>query len=170
MNEPRSEGERCALIASRHWRFRRLRSTARGMTFFATVQANFEPESSACSDIVNEKNSPCRRLVFPLRSLVISERERRFFLGIAYAESFARPFRRRRMRRRRPVVLFERTRNPCVRARFRFFGCHVRFIRGIVNSKQRTVNRKNIEGPVRCSLFSVHFSLSPCCQHVVHVA
>lgn len=28
----------------------------------------------------------------------------------------------------RPSLVFMRARNPCVRARFRFLGCHVRFV------------------------------------------
>lgn len=50
----------------------------------------------------------------------------------AYAERRARPLRRRRARTLRPVGVAARERYPCVRARLRFFGCHVRFIRGTI--------------------------------------
>ena len=40
----------------------------------------------------------------------------------AYAEIFFRPFARRRLIIRRPVGVLIRTRNPCVIARFLFFG------------------------------------------------
>src|SRR3989344_3231677 len=51
----------------------------------------------------------------------------------------------RRLRRNtlRPEALLVRARNPCVLARLRFLGCHVRFIRTLYSFFQSTQPRKH---------------------------
>lgn len=51
---------------------------------------------------------------------------------IYYGASLARSLRRRRRKTFLPEVLALRARNPCVFARLRFLGCHVRFMRSTI--------------------------------------
>src|SRR3989344_1037542 len=67
----------------------------------------------------------------PRNSEEVGTREPVFFWhawGAGYTVSFARPLRRRRIKTFLPEVLAERARKPCVRTRFRFFGCQFRFV------------------------------------------
>ena len=103
--------------AARERRLTRFRTTAFMETFFETTQANRVPVPTG--EMEREKSAPLTRRVG--RAFLISAPVRRFFLGI-YVESRARPFRRRRTSRARPVRVELRLRNPCALARLRFFG------------------------------------------------
>ena len=125
---------------SRSRRSTLLRSIARADTFLDTTQAAFTPDTSGRGVIVREKRAPCTRTDLILAKRAKSACESRYLFGILYTERRARPFRRLRRKRLRPEALEDRVRNPCVFARLRFLGCHVRFMRDIVNLNSKIAN------------------------------
>src|SRR3989338_3354734 len=114
--------------ASRHLRLMRFLSVARAAVFFDTTHAAFVTLLFLLGRTPNEteNNAPCSRRKFAPSMSLKSEREMLCFIVIkkekTYAEMRARRFLRRRFKSARPLVLAERIRNPCVLARFLFFG------------------------------------------------
>ena len=51
-----------------------------------------------------------------------------YYLTVVFTASCERPRRRRDLITRRPAVVAVRAKNPCLRARFCFFGWYVRFV------------------------------------------
>lgn len=100
-------------------------TTAVFATFLLTataIRVQEEGVARAVKDLPR-KNSPVSSV------FLAATRESLFFLlSISYAESFARPFRRRAFNTRFPEAVFVRFKKPCVRARFRFLGWYVRFM------------------------------------------
>lgn len=133
--------------AARQRLFARFLSTAREAVFLETTHekrafSSFFLDTSR----VTEKSRPCT--VF--RRGTLSSRCVSHWL-ICYTESRARPLRRRRRRMRLPFFEFVRTRKPCVRARFFFFGWYVLRIDRIVMKKRQKARQ------CLCILFSTHY-------------